>query len=330
MLTSYRVENNSCLSVLWKEGQGFDDRTMWFDLCNPVLDEVLSLQKFLGIDFPTQEEMHEIEQSSRIYEEDKALFMTVTLVLKVDTDKPEITDVTFILLSKTLVTIRNSESKAFNKYISQLQKLPKDNAGNINMLIGLLEAIVDRSADILEGVELDLNKISSTLFKRAPARRKQETVDTEYSMKKLIVDIGQGCHLNSGMIQSLLNLDLIDSFIQKKLQKETEVSVILSGRLQTLSHDIKSLSTYAAGLNDKFNFLLDATLGFINIEQNAIMRLFSIIAVILMPPTLIASIYGMNLKMPEADWELGYPFAIALMLMSAFFSYIFVKKKGWL
>lgn len=331
MLTSYRVENNTCTSILWKEGEPFDAKSVWFDLCYPTLQETLSLQEFLKISFPSLEERHEIEQSSRIYEEDDAFYMTATLVLKVETDKPEITDVTFILKGNQLVTLRDSESKAFNKFTNYLLKNPKANDNAQVVFVGLLEAIVDRSADILESIELELDKVSRTLFRRAPSRRREKIVEDEFSMKCLIIEIGQSGHLNSSMTQSLLNLDLVTSYTQKMKQQDgTDIPAVLMTRLQTLSHDIKSLTNYSSSLTAKVNFLLDATLGLINIEQNTVVKIFSIIAVIFTPPMLIASIYGMNLRMPETEWTFGYPISIILMVCSTILCYSVFKAKRWL
>ena len=186
----------------------------------------------------------------------------------------------------------------------------------------MLEAIVDRLADILEHAGRGIDDISRSIFRRdAGSTRDFQTI---------LEQIGRKGDLTSNMRDSLLTLERLVGFLSHaSLQRKSAKDV--RDRIKTLSRDIRSLLDHASFLSQKITFLLDATLGMINIEQNATIKIFSIAAVIFMPPTVIASIYGMNFKyMPELDWSLGYPAAIALMVISAIMPYAYFKRKGWL
>lgn len=301
------------------------DGVVWFDLVEPTKEEEARLEGVLDVDLPTKEEMEEIEISSRLYNEDGGAFMTALLPARADDDDPDMHPVSFVLVSERLVTIRYHEPRAFKTFPLRAEKVPMGCETGEGVLIALLEAIVDRLADILERAGRDIDGISRAIFRQ---RDGKPTRNEDF--KATLENIGRKGDLTSNIRDSLVTLERLVGFlsqdmIQRKSGRETRE------RIKTLSRDIRSLEDYAGFLAQKITFLLDATLGMINIEQNAIIKIFSVAAVVFLPPTLIASIYGMNfVHMPELEWLLGYPFAIGLMILSAILPYLFFKRRGWL
>ncbi len=295
---------------------------LWLDLVKPTSEEEAAVEKLLGLDIPTREEMKEIEISSRLYLESGGTFMTAILPAHTDGDDPEMEPVSFVLTPDHLVTIRYHEPQAFVSFPPRAERTGLELPNSESVLVALLEAVVDRLADILERAGRDIDVVSRQIFRpqERAARDNQKTLE----------QIGRKGDLTSNIRDSLLTLERLVGFLSHvTIQRKSSNGI--RERVKTLSRDIRSLLDHAGFMSQKITFLLDATLGMINIEQNAIIKIFSVAAVIFLPPTLIASIYGMNFAhMPELDWLLGYPFAISLMVISAILPYAYFKRQGWL
>jgi magnesium transporter len=301
------------------------DRVIWVDLVNPTDDEEVALEQGLGIEVPTREEMAEIEISSRLYYENGAAFMTATLPAQVDSDDPQMAPVTFVLAGERLVTIRYHEPRAFQTFPTRAEKVAMGCTSGETILVSLLEAIVDRLADILERAGEGIDRTSHGVFQQ---RGTKPTRSQDF--QKVLEQIGREGDLTSDIRHGLMTLERLLGFLGH-VTTQHKSSKDIRDRLKTLARDVRSLTDHASFLSQKITFLLDATLGMINIEQNAIIKIFSVAAVVFLPPTLVASIYGMNfVKMPELDWMLGYPFAICLMIGSAILPYLYFKRRGWL
>lgn len=298
---------------------------VWIDLIQPSDEEEAQLERELGIGIPTRDEMEEIEISSRLYREDGAVFMTAILPAHADGDEPEMQPVSFILSGRHLITVRYHEPRAFQTFPRRATKVPMGCDTGEGVLVALLEAVVDRLADILERAGRDVDQISRQIFRH---RGKRPTEPQDF--KNTLENIGLKGDLTSNIRDSLVTLDRLIGFMgQQTLGQENPEGH--RERVKTLSRDVRSIADHASYLSQKITFLLDATLGMISIEQNAIIKIFSVAAVVFLPPTLIASIYGMNFEhMPELDWLLGYPFAIGLMVLSAVMPFLFFKSRGWL
>lgn len=298
---------------------------VWIDLLNPSKEEERLVEKILELDIPTRKEMQEIEFSSRLYKENGSLFMTVTMIAKSDTPQPKSDAVTLILAGNKLITIRYIEPHAFSLFISRLKKMPLENFQATNLLLELLDVSIDRLADILEGVSHRLDDYSQLIFRS----QENHTTPGKLDYKKHFQNIGANGELSTKIQESLITFNRLIIFFQQNISSKTDTET--NERLMTLTKDIRSLSDYVSFLSNKVNFLLDATLGMVNIEQNNIIKIFSIAAVILLPPTLVASIYGMNFhNMPELSWHWGYPLSILFMIISALLPYTYFKKKKWL
>nr|WP_295469834.1 magnesium/cobalt transporter CorA [Mesorhizobium sp.] len=302
------------------------DAVVWADLLRPTDADEQAIEAWLGVDVPTREEMEEIEISSRLYAEDGALFMTATLPAHTDDDAPSMSPVTFVLAGARLVTIRYHEPRAFETFPARAQKVATGCTTSETILLGLLETIVDRLADILERAGRDVDQISRDIFQTTTSKPKKR----DQNFQNLLKTIGRKEDLASNIRDSLMTLQRLSGFLGNALTLDKNGKDVRA-RVKTLSRDVSSLSDHAAFMSQKITFLLDATLGMINIEQNAIIKIFSVAAVVFLPPTLVASIYGMNFDlMPELKWTMGYPFALFLMVLSAALPYLYFKRRGWL
>lgn len=298
---------------------------VWIDLVNPSSSEEAELEQKLGLDIPTKEEMEEIEISSRLYTENGASFMTAILPANADGDDVDMHPVTFVLTPSHLVTVRYHEPRAFRTFPVRAAKVAMGCDTAEGVLIALLEAVVDRLADILERAGRDIDGISRSIFRKTGGKPTKSA-----DLQTIIEFIGRKGDLTSNVRDSLVTLERLAGYLgQVTLQQKSSKDV--RERIKTLTRDIRSLSDHSGFMSQKVTFLLDATLGVINIEQNAIIKIFSVAAVVFLPPTLIASIYGMNFEyMPELKWLIGYPFAIGLMIASAILPYVYFKRRGWL
>jgi magnesium transporter len=325
MIIAYLSEKKFKPEIIRFDNQNTLNSALWIDLLNPSKEEELLVEKILSLDIPTREEMQEIELSSRLYKENDALFMTVTMVAKSDSPEPKSDAVTLILVDNKFITVRYIEPLSFALFISHLPKLSPESYNAVTLLVELLDTAIDRLADILENVSRTLDISSQIIFH--PKINEQSSDKPDY--QKLFQGIGTSGDLNTKVQESLLTFNRSISFFGKKMS--TKLDADIESKLIILTKDIKSLKDYGNFLSNKVIFLLDATLGMVSIEQNNIIKIFSIAAVILLPPTLIASIYGMNFDfMPELKWHFGYPFAIVLMLISAWIPYKYFKMKKWL
>ncbi len=307
---------------------------VWLDLVQPTDVEEAAVEAALGIDIPTRGELAEIEASSRLYQEDGAAFMTANLIRRGDDDRPESSPVTFIIKEKQLVTIRYHHPQAFPVYVKQAMKPQTTAMSGWGVLISLIEAVVDRGADHLERVSAIVDETSKQVFDSSSLRpQKSMRRKKPKNLELLLGKVGEEGDFTSKMRESLVSLARMTAFMQAvidqmKVTKEVREN---KARIKVVQRDIASLSEHAGYLTGKISFLLDAVLGMISIEQNGIIKIFSIASVVFLPPTLVASLYGMNFKvMPELEWALGYPFAIALMILSAIVPVWYFRQKGWL
>ena len=325
MLFVYVPSGNSLERRVVEESGSIPDGAVWFDLVSPTLAEDKMLERALGIAVPTREEMQEIEVSSRLYVENGARYMTATLMCQSDTATPKTTPVTFILVEHKLVTVRYDEPRPFALITNKLARSCPQSVSGENIMMDLLDAVIDRAADILERAAADIDRVSHDIFE--PEGRR---VDRTKTYRYILRTIGRKGDLTSKVRESLVSIGRLVLFLANeadglKWPKE------MRSQLKTMQRDVQSLSDHASYLGNKVTFLLDAMLGVMSVEQNNIIKIFSIAAVVLLPPTLVATIYGMNFKnMPELSWEYGYPMALILMIIAAVLPYYWFKWKKWL
>lgn len=306
------------------DGPPIPTQAVWIDLLEPTVDEEKLVEASFGIEVPTREEMKEIETSNRLYEDNGALYMTMTVAAQLDTDRPVSMAVTFILAGNRLVTNRYMDTKPFQQFIAYAGKHPAACPNAVTILAGLMEAFIERIADVLERVGADLDSVSSNIF-----ARNGNGQPTSRDLRAMIERIGFNGELNSKGRESLVSLGRLLMFVQ---QSVPGISTEQRDRFHSISRDVLSLSDHASFLGSKVSFLLEATLGLINVEQNNIIKIFSVAAVLFLPPTLIASIYGMNFHLlPDLPGRYSnFLFSIGLMIGSMGVTYALFKRKGWL
>src|SRR6201987_3734299 len=301
------------------------DSAVWIDLVNPTPEEDKAGERLAGIAVPTREDMQEIEISSRLYIENAARYMTATLMCQADTDTPKTTAVTFILAGHRLVTVRYDQPKPFALVENKLARSCSPNITGEAVMVGLLCAVIDRCADILERVGADVDQVSHEIFEPESERHGSAK---RYS--QILITIGRKGDLTSKVRESLVSIGRLVAFLSAVIEG-VKWTKDMREQLKTMQRDVSSLTDHASYLSNKITFVLDAMLGVVNLEQNNIIKLFSVMAVVLMPPTLIASIYGMNFKiMPELQWAHGSPMALVMMLMAGVLPYFLFKWKKWL
>lgn len=327
MLQSFIPQAQGLVRAPLAPGTPIPPEALWIDLIEPTPEEEKFVEQALGIDVPTREEMKEIEASNRLYEDNGTLYMTITIVTKLDTDLPVNSQITFILAGQRLITNRYVDPQPFQRFIAYAEKHPGTCTSAGALLAGLIEAIVNRMADVLERVGTDLDQLSDEVF--SPPKRRRSASSRTRDSRAVLARVGQNGDLTSKARESLVTLGRLLAFVQQSSAIPPQSDV--RARFRTLNRDVMALSDHATFLSGKATFLLEAVLGMLNIEQNNVIKIFSVAAVVLLPPTLIASIYGMNFRfMPEFEWAYGYPFAIALMVVSAILPYLYFKRRGWL
>jgi magnesium transporter len=323
MLTIY--ENRAGTLTRQKGKPRIGEEAVWVDLLNPTEDEEKKVERALKFNVPTREEQQEIEVSSRLYQENGAYFMTATLLYTTEQGDPRTTPATFILAGQRLVTVRYAEPRAFPIFVSRCNRTETDLKSGPAVLIGLLETIIDRLADFIERLQAEVEGLSHSIFElKGGAASKQRRFDV------LLRAIGREGEITSKARESAHSLGRLLTFLIHAANERKEGKP-LQARIRTAARDVTSLTDYATFLSGKIIFLLDATLGGIQIQQNDIIKIFSVAAVVFLPPTLVASIYGMNFQfMPELSWWFGYPLAIVLMILAAALPYLYFKRRGWL
>src|SRR5438270_817316 len=302
---------------------------VWIDLLKPEAGEIGFVERMTGLTVPSLDELSEIESSSRLRARDGALYLSAPLIYRPEPDQPMSTPVGFVLTRDRLITVRFAELSSFASFADRT--IPADDRPitSAGTLTELLEAIVDRLADALEHSASELDGLSHRLFRAGPAQplSRRRSID-EADLRVILRRVGHNGDLTSKIRDSLLGIARIVPFVLTLAADWLPHE--LKPRLETLRQDIASLNDYDAHLLNKVQLLLDGTLGLINIDQNNIIKVLTIVSVVGVPPTLVASMYGMNFEhMPELHWAWGYPYGLALIALSAILPLLWFKWRGW-
>jgi magnesium transporter len=298
---------------------------VWIDLLSATDVERAEVETATGLRLPTKDEIEEIETTSRVYMEDGALYVSTPLLAGNDCAKDTLTALGCVLTPTRLVTIRFADFAVFKELTQAYGRLKAPSAGDA--FLRLLEIVVDHTADALERAGAELEDVSHSAFRGEERRRQhaRQSADLRTALRKL----GRMSDGVSHLRDSLLGLGRIAAFVH---ETAGEVELKLApARLNAIRVDLASLNDYQAHLAGKIQFLLDATLGFISIQQNEIVKTLTIVSVVGVPPVLIAGVYGMNFRfMPELNWPLGYPFALGLIVLSGIIPLVWLKWRGWM
>ncbi|HEY4393124.1 MAG TPA: magnesium transporter CorA family protein [Polyangia bacterium] len=297
-------------------------QAVWIDLVQPSGEEIESVRRSTGLRVPTEAQVSEIESTSRLAFETDAFYLSAPLVAALPEGELRVTPVGFVLGPKVLVTVRFGALGSFDAAHEEAAAHPPADAAEA--VLRIFEIVVDRAADAFEHSGAACDGLARAVFREGRGRAKR-SVKLSAALRR----IGEAAEKISRIRDELLGLGRLAAYL---LESGIPGAPVLSAaRLKAIRADISSLTDYEAHLSSKVQFLLDATLGFINIEQNEIVKTLTIASVAGIPPVLVAGIYGMNFRvMPELRWTLGYPFALALILMSALVPLWWFKRRGWM
>lgn len=291
---------------------------VWADLTDPNDDERAWVKSIYGVTLPGQDEVKDIEASARYYEADGDLHLRTDFLLEEGDGPSRVVTVAFILARNMLFSVHTDDLPVFRLVRMRARSRPGSIADYKDVLLDLYATDAEYSADALEGIYQSLEEVSRRVLQKAL---------TDQDAAAVLSAIAQEEDLNGRIRRNMMDTRRAVSFLMRGRLLNSEQFE----EARQILRDIESLDGHTAFLFDKINFLMDATVGFININQNKIIKIFSVASVAFLPPTLIASIYGMNFKiLPELQWNLGYPFALALMVGSAIAPFWYFRRRGWL
>jgi len=306
---------------------GIHAGALWIDMFEPDEATRQQVEAATGLHVPTRDELSEIESSSRLSRIGEALYLSMPGLVRGEGGEARTSPVGFVLAPDRLLTIRFSHLAAFETYAARCRSGANADRASISLLLGLYETMIDRTADLLEREGEELDAVSRRIFRPADARRVRPR-RTETELRALLRNVGRVGDLVSKIRDTLLGLGRIIPFV---LANAAWITPDQKTRFKTLRADIASLTDYDGHLAGKVQFLLEATLGFIGIEQNNIIRVLTVVSVVGVPPTFFASMWGMNYKaMPELDWAWGYPMALSVIVLSAVLPIVWFRVRGWL
>ena len=304
-----------------------EGKVWWIDLLDPTNEERASVERTSGLKLPSRQELSLVESSSRVSEEDGTLFLSMPIVAQASALDEAPSPVGFVLSKDLLVTIRYTQLRSFDKVAVEFSKDDR-RGGSVEAFAALVDEMIDLAADFLEAIGAELDGISRAVFLNIRDKRSKIARSND-ALRGVLIDVGNAGARLSRIREILLGLQRIVPFT---FEKERDwIPRTMQGRLRTAQEDLVSLTDYETHLTDKVQFLLDAVLGFINTRQNDIFQVLTVVAVVGIPPTLVASIYGMNFKsMPEYSWPWGYQYGLAMIVLSTVLPILWFKLRGWL
>jgi magnesium transporter len=330
MLMAYSLTPNGPVALPSVPVPHDDPRASWIDLVRPTPEEDRIAEEFLGVSIPTQEEAAEIEFSSRFYAEESGQFLTVSVVAGVDAGAPVLTPLTFVLSRNRLATVRYEDFAAFRQFLVRSTKVGDACTEPVGVVVTLLESIIDRIADVIERTGSEIDKLNREIFTRDSRGRIASSKRRERKLEGYLVRIGFQNDIVSKSRESLVSIERMLQYVTAGSFGQPIIRKTDSPVLKLMARDVRSLTDHLSFLSNRAIFLLDATLGLISVQQNEVISVLTVAATILLPPTLIGTVYGMNFThMPELDWTFGYPVAILVMVASALVPYLFLKRRGW-
>lgn len=322
MLKLYRWPTDDWQSI----GGEMPSEIIWADLLNATEEEKQFVEKLLKIRIPSEESLSEIEASSRLVLEHGTLYLSSPAVRLNEDNEAEITPVGFVIGPHVLVTVRFAELPIFDQ-ISKRIGSDESLENGMCVFAALLEAMVDRGADVLEHLGAKVDQLSRGVFKGGLVRTKRP-VRSSRRMREALENVGELADRLAKARDVLLGVGRIASFAGDVGSEW--ITAASKKRLEAVSKDVASLSDYETRLSDKIQLLLDAVLGFINIQQNDMFKVLTIVSVVGVPPTILVGVWGMNFKnMPELSWTFGYPLSLLAIVASGVLPLIWFKRRGW-
>ena len=305
--------------------EGPIEAAFWLDLVDPTPAEIAAVEAATGFTLPTKAALSEIETSSRLRSDGQTLYLSTPALARGDTPEADLTPLGFVLSGQALVTVRFAPLRSFDAAAEAMGKAASPSS--VAAFTAVVEAMVDRAADLLEAAGAELDTVSRQIFRNASLGDRQ-IARTNARLRLTLAQVGLLGDRLGKTRGALLGIGRIVPFVGEVARDRLPPE--LQTRLAAVRADVLSLTDYETHLEGKTQFLLDAVLGFISTEQNELFKVLTIVSVVGVPPTLIASIYGMNFAiMPELHWRFGYPYALAMIVVSTLVPVLWFKWKGW-
>ena len=336
MITVYARQSGGIVSKAVPANSPLPEGVVWIDLLTPDESELRFIGQEISATLPSREEMGEIEQSSRLYSEDNCLFLTVLVIYNGGKELENQDDVSFILSPTKLITVRYVEEKSISLFSQRITKQSEQILTPEDMLLGLLDALSDRTADLIELQASHMDKLAQSVFATGQDTSSDHLAaaiihgsSTGADLQDVLKGIGRAGNLLHKIRETLSGMERLLAYLSvtavQRLNRDQKIN------LKSIQRDIRSLTEHVTFLSHEASFLLEATLGMVNLEQNKIIKVISVVSVAFLPPTLVGTIYGMNFKnIPELDWHFGYPLAIIMMLLSGILPLIYFRMRQWL
>jgi len=318
----YRSQSDDWQNI----GAELSSEIIWIDLLSPSPEEKQFVERMLKVRVPSEESLNEIEASSRLVYDHELLYLSSPAVRVDEFKEAYLTAVGFIIGPRVLVTVRFSTMPIFDNVA---QRVTSDDSLENGMCVftSLLEAMVDRGADVLEHLGITTDKLSRAVFKGGLLRSKRP-VRSSRRLREALENVGDLADRLAKVRDVLLGVGRVATFAGDVGNQW--ITPASKKRLEAVSKDVSSLSDYETRLSDKIQLLLDAVLGFINIQQNDLFKILTIVSVVGVPPTILVGIWGMNFKqMPELNWSFGYPLAWLAVIASGLLPLLWFKRRGW-
>lgn len=316
-------------------GAAIPKNAVWIDLNDPSEAEAEAAEAATGVRIPSRTALSEVENSSRLRRLKAGLSLSTPMITFEKADSQSM-PLGFLLTKDHLVTVRFHDLRAFGAVETRLSE-GDGAAGSSQIFLLLVEELVDSLADALEDMATELDALSTRIFDFDVRGRRGKAADRaleappprrrDLALRRILRSISRRGKVLGKIRASLLGLERIMPFVAHACEG---LGLDHDARFETIGRDIDSLEEFETRLAENVQFLLDAALGLINIEQNNVFRVLTVVSVVGVPPTLIASLYGMNFKtMPELDWAYGYPYALTLIFLSALVPIVYFRIKGW-
>ena len=300
-------------------------KPVWLDLFNPSPEEAARVESEWRVTVPSRAQLEEIESSSRLSLKNGEIHLNMPVVAHPDEDMP--TALGFVFTKNLLLTVRYTQLHGFDLAIERFNHGEHSKTSS-EVFATLIEGLTDYAADALEQIGVELVGVSRRVFRNYGSTRPRNIARSNRALRQILVDVGERGEKLSQIRESLLGLQRIVPYALDNGKEWIEKEIV--ARLNTAARDLQSLADFEIHLSNKVQFLLDAVLGFINTEQNDIFKVLTIVSVVGIPPTLIASMYGMNfISIPEYHWHYGYAWGLGLIFLSAILPTLWFKWRGW-
>jgi magnesium transporter len=330
VLCCFQLEGGTLRKLAEPSSAGLPDGALWIDVNEPSDAEEAQLERLLGVNVPSREDVSEIQTSSRLIARDGALYMSAIVAYGQEMEPLQTLPVIFVRIGDRLITIRYGQPDAVGQFVERANRGEWRLYDADSILAALLEVIVDRIADRLEFIGADLKKIEHAIFRReiaSPGRPHRPNITRRIRvLQEAIERIGIHHMTSFGLRDCLHSLERLLAFRRAHGHDHPATT-----QFHAIEGDLRAIADYDQDLNNSMDFMVNATVGLIDVQQNKVIYLLSILGMVITPPVVIASIYGMNFDdMPELHWRWGYAWALGLMVLSAWVPWLVFKLKRWL